>query len=226
MFKTAATVIDATRAALANPEDTTQAFRIAEALSFNNPERLLRRFRADPTGARLLAERRDLLEILTDRERLEAMPADSLAAAYLAFLDSEGISAEGLVEASAVSSEATDGDVAFLRARMRDSHDLWHTVMGYQGDLLGESALLAFTFAQTGHPGVGFLAGLGFVLAPERAIRRVITDGFKRGRRAGWLVAADWAELLPMPIGEVRERLGVGAPPVYEPVRESRFAMA
>lgn len=226
MFQTAATVIDATRAALANPEDTTQAFRIADALSFNNPQRLLRRFRADATGARLLGRRDDLLAVLSDRERLEAMPEGSLARAYLAFLDSEGITAAGLVEASQIREYPRfDGDVRFVQERMRDSHDLWHTVTGYKGDLLGEAALLAFTFAQTRHVGVGFLAGIGFTLSPVPEARHFIADGYRRGRRANWLPAADWLALLPRPLDEVRAVLGVVPVDDYEPVRESPYAV-
>jgi ubiquinone biosynthesis protein COQ4 len=218
------TVIDATRSAIADPRDTKQAFRIAEALSFGNPERLLGKFRRHPTGARLLAERDELLDVLTDRAALEAMPDGSLARAYLAFLDSEGISAAGLVEASM---DGTDpafhggrDDLSYTRRRMRDSHDLWHTVTGYRGDLLGEASLLAFTFAQTGHPGIGFLAGIGAVVADDRRFRRMIADGYRRGKRAAWLPPTDWAALLPQPLDQVRRQLGVDPVPAYEPVRD------
>jgi ubiquinone biosynthesis protein COQ4 len=222
------TVVDATRAALANPEDTAQVFRIAEAMAFGTPERMRRRFAADADGARLLAGRDDLLAILRDRARLEALPAGSLGRAYLAFLDAEGISADGLVEASIEGTRAAhdddDSDLGYVRRRMRDSHDLWHTVTGYQGDLLGEASLLAFTFAQTGHPGIGFLAGLGAVMTQSREARRLIVDGFRRGRRATWLPARDWANLLARPLDEVRRQLGVSAPPVYTPVRQTPWA--
>lgn len=223
------TVIDATRAAIADPEDTAQAFRIAEALSFNAPNRMLARFRADRDGARLLCQRDDILAVLQDRETIAAMPEGSLGRAYLAFLDSEGITAQGLVEASqdgfGDEIDASDGDDAFVRRRMRDTHDLWHTVTGYKGDLLGEASLLAFTFAQTHHPGVGFLAGIGLVLADDARVRPMIVDGFLRGRRARWLPPTDWAELLPMPLDQVRERLGVEPVGDYEPVRERPAAM-
>jgi ubiquinone biosynthesis protein COQ4 len=226
------TVIDATRTALTNPEDTSQAFRIAEALSFGAPERMLVKFRRDTTGARLLTQRDDLLAALSDRESLEAMPEGSLARAYLTFLDSENITAAGLVEASIEGasdrSEVDAGsDLAFVRRRMRDTHDLWHTVSGYKGDLLGEASLLAFTFAQTHHPGVGFLAALGMVFG-HSGQRDVVYDGFKRGRRAKWMVAQDWIALLPRPLAEVRAKLGIDYVPTYEEVREPthRFARA
>jgi ubiquinone biosynthesis protein COQ4 len=104
---------------------------------------------------------------------------------------------------------------------MRDTHDLFHTVTGYKGDLLGEAGVLAFTFAQTGHPGIGFLAGIGLVVSPEPRVRRMILGGFRRGRRARWLPATDWAALLPRPLDEVRRELGVVPVDDYEAVRES-----
>jgi ubiquinone biosynthesis protein COQ4 len=219
------TVIDATRAALADPDDTKQAFRIADALSFRSPQRLTRRFKKTGTGVRLLARREDLVAILSDRARLEAMPPDSLGRAYLRFLDGEGITAGGLVQASMdgvgdrYAGEDGDDDVRYVRIRMRDTHDLWHTVTGYKGDLLGEAALLAFTFAQTGNLGVGFLAGIGVVLGGVPGARTFIARGFARGLRAAWMPPTDWAKLLPRPLDEVRRELGIDSIPVYEPVR-------
>ena len=220
------TAARATRAALANPGDTAQAFRIADALSFDNPERVARRFRGDADGARLLAERDELLGVLRDRARLAAMPDGSLGRAYLAFVEAEGITADGLVDASHDGVTGYDGqdDVSYVRRRLRDTHDLWHAITGYQGDLLGEAALLAFTFAQTHNPGVGFLAALGVVLTPSHDARRMILDGFRRGRRAAWLPPRDWAQLLARPLDEVRRELGVEPAPAYEPVRQTPWA--
>lgn len=219
------TVIDATRAAIADPGDTAQVFRIAEALSFRQPQRLLARFAADPVGARLLESRENLLDVLGDRERLAAMPEGSLAREYLAFLEREQITADGLVEASesGAAGQYDDDpadDLGYVRRRMRDTHDLWHAVSGYRGDLLGEASLLAFTFAQTGHLGIGFLAGLGAALSLNGFAIRMIAEGYVRGRRAVWLAPVDWAELLPRPLDEVRRRLGVVPVGEYPEVRE------
>src|SRR5262245_40438512 len=210
MNKTLHTVIDATRAALTNPKDTKQAFRIADALSLGTPWRMTWRYRRTEVGADRLRTRRRLLDTLTDRAALEAMPEGSFGRAYLAFLDSEGISAEGLVQASMEAREARrDPDQEFVQQQMRDQHDLWLRLTGYQGDLPGEAAILAFSFAQTGHPGVAFLASLGVILAPQPEIRRFIFAGFRRGWKARWLPAQDWEALLPQPLDEVRRRLGV-----------------
>jgi ubiquinone biosynthesis protein COQ4 len=215
------TLVDATRKALADPYDTKQAFRIADALAFGAPRRLTRRYRRSRGGGRALAERRRLLDTLTDRAKLAALPEGSFGRAYLAFLDSEGITAAGLVQASVEGREVrTNPDEEFVQQQMRDMHDLWHTLTGYKGDLLGEAAVLAFTFAQTRHPGVGFLAMLGAVLSPAPYYRRFIVQGFRRGVRAAWLPGQDWESLLPLPLAEVRRRLQIDELPDYEPVRE------
>ncbi|HZO17237.1 MAG TPA: Coq4 family protein [Polyangiaceae bacterium] len=232
--------LKALRALLENPDDTAQAFRIIEALPGGAPARNLRRFAKTEVGARLLAERGSLLAVLGNARQLSTLPANSLGRAYLDFMRDEGISADGLVEASAVGHHerrrrppTTDAEV--LEDRMRDSHDLWHVVTGYRGDLVGEAALLAFAFAQTRHPGVGLMvlgSLLQATLTPNDAVtvdvdpRRVIVEGFWRGLRCEWLVAQDWESLLPQPLDEVRKRLRLGTPPHYTPVRASEIQLA
>jgi ubiquinone biosynthesis protein COQ4 len=212
---------DATRNALANPGDTKQAFRIVDALSFQAPARLARRYRATAIGARRLRERRRLLDTLRDRDALAAMPDGSFGRAYLAFLDREGITADGLVEASLEGRERpTDPDEEYVQQELRDMHDLWHVLSGYRADLLGEAAVLAFSFAQTRHPGVGFLAGLGLVVGREPGIREFIVGGFRRGVRAAWLPAQDWEALLPLPLDDVRARLGIVPVGDYAEIRD------
>jgi ubiquinone biosynthesis protein COQ4 len=214
----------AIRALLGNPDDTRQVFEIIEALPGRAPDRSFRRFRRSENGARLLRERPALLYVLADSARLERMSEGSLGRAYLEFVRSENISAAGLVAASQVESEPSrDPDREWFQDRMRDSHDLWHTVTGYKGDLVGEGALLAFSFAQTRHPGVGFIVLVGFVRGLRHSARKELAYGLWRGLRAEWLPAVDWEALLELPLAEVRRRLAVGAPRDYEVVRSSEL---
>jgi ubiquinone biosynthesis protein COQ4 len=211
-------------ALLRNPDDTRQVFEIIEALPGRAPERNFTRFRRSESGARLLRERTALLAVLSDHERLARMPDGSLGRAYLEFLRSENITAAGLVAASEVESDAArDPDREYVQERMRDSHDLWHTVTGYRGDLVGEGALLAFSFAQTRHPGVGFIVLVGMVRAFRHSARKEFAIGFWRGLRAEWLPAVEWEKLLEEPLARVRERLRLGVPRDYELVRSSEL---
>lgn len=215
----------AARALAADPDDLPQVFTIIEAMSGNTVERIRRRMAASPSGARLLAERPDIVERLADREALARLPDGSLGRAYLAFVEREQISAEGI---RAAAEEGLSGkrvlpdDLAFVYARMRDTHDLWHAAVGYHGDVLGETALLAFIFAQTKNPGIALVLAVGLAKtlgAPDA--RRTIFDGFRRGRRAAWLPAEEWESLLPLPLDEVRERLRLEPPPRYTPIRSA-----
>src|SRR5262249_24929525 len=155
-----------------------------------------RRMRATSTGARLLRDQPDIVAILEDREALARLPAGSLGRAYLAFMEAEGISAAGIKAASVKGRTLPhDGATAreYFERRMRDTHALWHAVTGYGGDVLGEAALLAFTLAQTGNPGIGLIVGAALLKARhEKVARAIMLDGFRRGLRAAWFVDVEW----------------------------------
>src|SRR5262249_44325661 len=140
-------------------DDLPQVFTVIEAFSGPAIALNMRRMRRTSTGARLLRDRPDVAALLRDREALARLPEGSLGRAYLAFMESEGITAEGIVEASEQGSDAAGrtADLAYLKDRLRDTHDLWHALTGYRGDVLGELALLGFTFAQTKNPAIALI---------------------------------------------------------------------
>jgi ubiquinone biosynthesis protein COQ4 len=223
----------AARALLADPDDLPQVFTLLEALSGDTLQRLHRRIGASASGQRLLADRPDIVRLLDDREGLRQLPDGSLGRAYLAFVEAENISASGIKDAAeqGLSGERDlSPDEAYVHQRMRDTHDLWHAATGYKGDVLGETALLAFILAQTHNPGVFFIVALGLfktIGAPAaREARAVIVDGFRRGMRTAWLPDQEWEALLALPLDEVRARLHVGPPPVYEPIRSADLRAA
>lgn len=216
----------AMRDLLANPDDTALVFRIIRALSGNSFERLFQRVLADPTGGVVLNEKRDILPVLQNRARLRELANGTLGREYARFLDCEGISAEGLVDASEEHLDDEEGFFLDERARclsnrLRDTHDLWHVVTGYQRDLFGEHALLAFSYAQTRNPGIAFIVVMAAIRRWREGEKDVIPlawEGFRRGRRAAFFVAADWEGMLELPLDEVRRILKVEEPPVYTPV--------
>ena len=215
----------AMRALLLDPDDTARVFDVIQALGGRSGERAFDRFRRSAVGARVLAERRDLLVALGDRERLLALPPGALGRTYAEFMGREQISAQGLAEASLAAGDADPALSAERRlfgARLRDMHDLWHVVTGYGRDLLGEASLLAFSYAQTRNRGVGLIVATAWWKARSApAFRRMLREGYRRGRRAAWLPAQDWEALLARPLDEVRAELGLGEPPRYEPVRSA-----
>lgn len=208
-----------------DPDDLPQVFTIIDNLPGRAPQRMLARMRRTENGRRLLATKPDLGARLTDREALRALPEGTLGRAYLALVEREGITPQGIVDASlagGASTETLSDDMRFLRDRMRDTHDLWHVVSGYGLDLVGEAALLSFSYAQTRNPGVGLVVFLA-VVKGEPKIWRVLREGYRRGMRAEWLPGIAWETLLDRPLDEVRARLRVGARADYEPVTSAEL---
>ncbi len=219
----------AARILAADPDDLPQVFTIIESLSGNTLERVARRMARSERGKRLLAARPDIVDHLADRRALARLPQGSLGRAYLAFVEREKISADGIRAAGAkgmTDNRPMPPPLDWVYARMRDTHDLWHAATGYSGDLLGETALLAFIFAQTWNPAIGLVLAIGLTKTTGAGsggapARRTIADGFRRGRGAAWLPAQEWETMLALPVEEVRRRLSLEAPPVYAEIRSA-----
>jgi ubiquinone biosynthesis protein COQ4 len=217
------------RALMNDPDDTGQVFKIIRALSGNAGERQFQKFLTSKHGPTILAEKRSLLENLSDRDYLMTLPAGSLGRVYADFTEREQISADGLVEASESVPEDVEpisAERALFGLRMRDSHDLWHVVTGYGRDLVGEAALLAFTYRQIQNRGIGLIVLVAYWKAgnesPEH--RAMIRDGYRRSKKASWLPGADWETLLERPLDEVRQTLGVVAVESYAELRSEGAA--
>jgi len=198
---------------IGDPTDTKLVFEIIQALAGKAPTRLLARMQRDRHGRRLLAAKPDLLQRLLDREALAAMPDGSVGRAYLTFIEREGITADGLVQAShdgdARGWHDREDDFGFIAKRLRDTHDLWHVLTGYGGDVLGEVALLAFSAAQTGNRGVAFIATMAVLRTADRDVAKMVASAFIDGKKAAWLPGLGFEELLVRPLDEVRRELAI-----------------
>jgi len=213
---------------ISDPEDTAQVFTIVRAMSGPSLERGFQRFIRLPFGRRVIEERLELLDSLRDRDALRALSPDSLGRAYLAFVESQNLSADGLVDASEAGQEQWDNPwIERYGKRLRDMHDLWHTLTRYGRDELGELCLLAFTYAQTRNRGIGLIVLVGALKLRRtfgRGVFRAAWRGFRDGRRAAWLPGQEWEALLARPIDEVRRELAIGAPLAYQVLREDMVA--
>jgi ubiquinone biosynthesis protein COQ4 len=155
------------------------------------------------------------------------MPEGSLGRAIADWYQLEELSAQGLADASeAAFSEGgprraqLSSDEDLFSKRLLDLHDVFHVVTGYGRDLVGESAVLAFTIPQTKNAGIAYLVLDALWNSGWNSDEgKVIRAAYLRGRRSEWLIDQDWEALFERPIDEVREKLGVGEPPVYEQVR-------
>ncbi|MBN9546165.1 MAG: hypothetical protein J0I19_11880 [Alphaproteobacteria bacterium] len=211
--------VKAVRRLMANPEATEEVFVILRAMRGRSGIALFHRFAQSAMGARILKEKRSLFAALSDTAALAALPEGSLGRAYHRFMASENLSAEGLVAPSqAYRDDVVSDDVALFRDRMRDMHDLTHTVTGYGRDPLGELSLLAFMYPHTGNLGMALIVLMGFGRLESRAARKSVIEAWHHGRKARWFADLDWEAMLPEPLEALRSRLGIRAPVRYQAV--------
>jgi ubiquinone biosynthesis protein COQ4 len=209
------------RALIANPDSTGEVFKIIEALKGTSLAHAVERLRAIPAGRELLHDKPDILPLLSDREALRAMPEGSVGRAYLKFVESQDLSADGLVEASeeAPRGRSKSADENWLGARLRDIHDLQHVMCGYGRDQLGELCLLSFMVTQTPNRGIAFI-----IFMARRQVRRAalsfsidecIAEGRHIGEAATWFATINWEERLAEPLDQLRRELGIQKPVLY-----------
>jgi ubiquinone biosynthesis protein COQ4 len=189
---------------LRNPEDTRQVFVLNLAVNRGHVPELLMRFLTAPGGLELMREQPAVDQRVV--ERLAGLPEGTFGRAFADHMRRHGLDAD-LFQAP----PGVPPALAYLGQRIRQSHDIWHVLTGYDTSVFGELALQGFTFAHTRLPGqlVLALAGtLRWSLARPRLAREVV-EGWRRGRRAEPMLAVRWEELWEVPLEEVRRRLRI-----------------
>ena len=211
-------------------QDRPQGVAFLRATAGNSARIAFERFCSAPGGPTILRRQKSLRDHLLDRDGLAGMPAGSLGRAYLAFMRSENISMEHLLELAASHPEAAvSSEECRFAERTHAMHDLWHVVTGYGTDGAGEVCLLAMRGAQMRHIGVWMLVLFGMMkIGRELGRQRVylaVREAYARGRRAEWLYGVDWEAMLPRPLEQVKETLRL-APPQHYPIMTSWRRMA
>lgn len=212
---------------LINKEDTSQVFRVFDAIDGPQTERNFRRFEKLPEGKRIIEREIDLAPILRDRERLARLPANTLGGAYYAFTQAEGLNADGLVYAEQAANVRTL-QVEPARRRFISSgfqlHDIWHVLGGFGRDAVGEACVLAFSYGQLDIIGMDIFAKMMAVKEklyyPKAPVFACLREARDMGRKAEWLVAQDWDALLDQDLREVRFKLRVGTPTLYNQYKD------
>jgi ubiquinone biosynthesis protein COQ4 len=209
------------RALLADPDSTGEVFKIIEALKGGSLVRAVERLGATPEGREMLRRKPDILPILSDRESLRAMPEGSVGRAYLKFVETQYLSADGLVAASeeAPRGEGKSADECWIGNRLRDIHDLQHVLCGYGRDPLGELCLLSFMTAQTPNRGIAFIIFMAKRKFRENSsqidVDACVAEGRRIGNAAAWFPAVNWEQRLAEPLAQMRVELGLQKPAVY-----------
>ena len=159
-----------------------------------------------PEGRRLMAERPELSSDLVDYDQLRRMPASTLGGAYARHLDDNGLSAD---YQAAATRHVDDPDMAYLMRRFRQTHDVWHTLLGI--GITGHEEVLvhSFSYGQLRLPVSALVIVFGTLkhMVLERrwgALRHSMREAYRTGKRAAPLMPVVWEDLWELPLEEVR----------------------
>ncbi|MBA2919250.1 ubiquinone biosynthesis protein [Sphingomonas sp. MAH-20] len=217
----------ALRKLLSDSNDTVQAFRIMRALNADTPARQYRKLLQAPGGGRIAYRRVELSERFSDPNFIASFAPGTVGAAYRDFLGATGYTAMGLADVSEAQhlEDEMEHPYGWIGRRERDVHDIWHVLTGYQADEpLGESCLIAFSYAQTDGLGWAVISGGAALkslrITGESAFLRAVWEGYRNGKRADWLSGEDYEQLLHEPLADARKRLNIPEPVRYHQARK------
>jgi len=214
-----------------DPEHIIHSIHFSDALAelfVRGDSTTLRRMEESEVGRELLRTRQPLIETVSDRRRLRVLPEGSLARCYFEFIEERGLDPRELAEITHQARVASGGfvpgasceEVEYLHERFRDMHDVCHVVTGYDSDMGSEFGLIALQSQQNNYHSMSIAVLISCAVQAFKGradLFRVFYDGWKRGRETAYLLAVDWDALFPLPLTEVRERLGVRSLPEHRP---------
>lgn len=192
-----------------DPTRLEEVFVLAE--SVETPEaaaRVAEVFQRDPASARVLRERPRLGAV--DLGVLSALPEGTLGRVFADAMIRMELDPKDILVPEHVAS-----DFDYVRAHLRETHDVWHAVTGFDTDVAGELGLQAFYLAQFEAPLSALLLMVGFAntllsgMGDRDRRMREIVRGWLIGKRAQPFFGVRWAEMWTTPLAEVQRKLDV-----------------
>jgi ubiquinone biosynthesis protein Coq4 len=191
-----------------NPEGTQSVFDIEDGLVKSESTCELLRFTARDESVRKLIDER-YLQPVPETERLGQLPKNTLGYKYFYHLDSMGFDPNYYRKID------VESDVEYVMMRIRQTHDIWHVMTGFDTHPLGEIALKGVELAQTHRPMAAAICAGGvfryMLRQPEEfgACLESIVGGYHMGLSAKPLLAMKWEELWERDVEEIRAELGL-----------------
>jgi ubiquinone biosynthesis protein COQ4 len=196
---------------LGDSTKTHEIHRVEEITGRPRLRQVLAELRESAEGRRLLEERPELSSELVDFDHLRDLPAETLGGAYARHLDDNGITAD---YQAAATRHVEDPDLAYVMRRFRQTHDVWHALLGI--GITGHEEVLIhwFSYGQLRLPVSAMIMVLGTMkhLVLEKrwgALRHSALEALRSGRDAAPLIGVRWEDLWEEPLDRVRAIYGV-----------------
>ncbi|KAI0390664.1 Coq4-domain-containing protein [Xylariaceae sp. FL0594] len=172
-----------------------------------------------PVGRQILRDRPRITSTSLDLPRLRSLPPNTVGGTYVAWLDREGVTPDTRAAVRYVDDE----ECAYVVQRYRESHDFYHALTGLPVVREGEVALKAFEFANTLLPMTGLSVFAVLTLKKKERERFWSIYGpwaVRNGLRSEEVINVYWEKELETDVQELRDRLGIEAPPDLRGIRK------
>jgi ubiquinone biosynthesis protein COQ4 len=171
--------------AFVNPERGDMVAALGETTGHVALKRLHQTMLAHPEGREILRCRPSLDAASVDLGALGQLPPGTFGRAYADYMRQHGFT----VDSRAPVQFVDDADLAYVMARYRQVHDLWHALSGLPPSVQGEVALKWFELVQTGLPVAAISAVIGVARVTSAGGRAQLRDSLvpwaiRAGRRA------------------------------------------
>lgn len=166
---------------------------------------------ASDEGREILRERPRLCSATVDFAALRDLPEGTLGRAYALHLERCGLDPDALTTPV---TRDPDPLANYLLERVRQTHDIWHTVLGLGVQGHEEVLVHAFQWPQLRMPYsalVVLFGALKHMVLEGRlaALRHALGDAVAAGRAAAPLLAVRWERRWDQPLARVREELRI-----------------
>ena len=195
---------------LRNPEGTESVFDIEDGLKdIRAAESVVKRVSRDAEVAEMMRER--YVAAPVDIDALERLPEGTLGHSFARHILDHGFDPDYYRKIE------VESDLDWVMMRMRQTHDIWHVVLGIDTSRLGEIAVKAFELSQTWRPLAAVITCGGMMRylmkEPEQLGDAMahISHGYQLGRLAEPFLAQKWEEAWDKPLVEWRAALNLPA---------------
>lgn len=145
-------------------------------------------------------------------EQLSQMPKGSLGYEYFNYLKKNNLDPNFYKYENY---KAPTGLPEYIKIRLRQTHDLWHLITGFDTSEEGEAGLIAFYYAQLKSNLSGYILCLSFVHFARKRREELpllldeITRGWALGKKAHALIAVKWEEHWEQPLKDLKLSLNL-----------------
>ncbi|MEM8875711.1 MAG: Coq4 family protein [Planctomycetota bacterium] len=175
---------------------------------------MLSHLHSQPTVAAILADRY-VRGTPPEVDMLRTLPEGSVGRELARHIDDYGFDADYYQQLP--EDDNHNPEIVTALNRLRETHDVWHVVLGFHPTPVGEVGVKAFEFAQTRRPMAAvILAGalLRYAVAGEQfdEVLGAIVAGYHMGKKAQPVLGERWEQNWAEPVEAIRARLDIELP--------------